>query len=67
MDEKSYKIPVDTDSDFVNNCVSGQCYYHMNDDYIEWLEDRTDSGGKDMEFNNGLFQHFGDDFGSCQA
>ena len=32
-----------------------------------WLEDSTDSGKKDMEFNNGLFEHFEDDFGSCQA
>ena len=60
MDEKSENIHVDTDSRddhlVVNHCGSGQ-----------WLEDRTDSGGKDMEFNNGLFQHFEDDFGSCQA
>ena len=58
---------MDADFDSVNNCRSGQCYYHMNDDYIEWLEDSTDSGEKDMEFNNGLFEHFEDDIGSCQA
>ena len=71
LDDKSENIHVDTDSGddplVVTNCGSGQCYYHMNDDYIEWLEDRTDSGEKDMEFNNGLFEHFEDDIGSCQA
>jgi hypothetical protein len=67
LDEKSENIHVDADSDFVNNSGSGQCYYHMNDDYIEWLEDSTDSGEKDMEFNNVLLKDFDDDVGSCQA
>ena len=56
--EKSENIHVDADSDFVNNCGSGQCYYHMNDDYIEMLEDSTDSGEKDIEFNNVLLEDF---------
>ena len=71
MDTPSENIQVDADSGdistFVNTCGSGQCYYHMNDEYIEWLEESTDYGDKDPEFKNGSFEHFDNDVVSCQA